>query len=364
MAIKILEGEGKLDAAQLDFFLRGNLSLEKSARPNPYPAWFPDSGWHDLMRLITMPSSTSMSPGSKAGNAGNAQGTSSLARLADSIEANEAEWRAFYDAEAPEAEQLPCGYEEQLSSFERLLLLRCTRMDRVTVCALAVMVYVPGRTAAARHIATLLCGWRAHSSRASVTPLLGERLRTCCTLLTAVQTVRLLPGRMHVLDLVCSRIARGKRLHNCKVGMQHNAILHVKSQLYVCVQVAVTQYVMQVLGPQYVRPPLLDYAAIHRQSTALTPVVFVLSPGADPAYDLFRLGEQLGFKAGGKLKYLALGQGMGPRAQEAVETGAARGLWIMLQNCHLLPKWLKTLEKVLEKVRCLCSLPICTLLKL
>lgn len=30
--------------------------------------------------------------------------------------------------------------------------------------------------------------------------------------------------------------------------------------------------------------------------------------------------------------------------------GATRGLWIMLQNCHLLPKWLKTLEKILEKI--------------
>jgi Dynein heavy chain region D6 P-loop domain len=117
--------------------------------------------------------------------------------------------------------------------------------------------------------------------------------------------------------------------------------------------VAVTAYVAQVLGAKYVRPPLLEYSAIHRQSTAHTPIVFVLSPGADPAYDLFALGEQLGFKPGARLKYLALGQGMGPRAQEAVETGAARGLWVMLQNCHLLPKWLKTLEKVLEKARAL-----------
>lgn len=82
----------------------------------------------------------------------------------------------------------------------------------------------------------------------------------------------------------------------------------------------------------------------------MTPVVFVLSPGADPAYDLFKLGEGMGFKPGAKLKYMALGQGMGPRAQEAVEVGATRGLWIMLQNCHLLPRWLKTLEKILEKV--------------
>ena len=58
----------------------------------------------------------------------------------------------------------------------------------------------------------------------------------------------------------------------------------------------------------------------------------------------------MGFKAGVKLKYMALGQGMGPKAAEVIESGAARGLWVMLQNCHLLPKWLKTLEKILDKL--------------
>ena len=58
----------------------------------------------------------------------------------------------------------------------------------------------------------------------------------------------------------------------------------------------------------------------------------------------------MGFKAGGKLKYMALGQGMGPKAAEVIESGATRGLWVMLQNCHLLPKWLKTLEKILDKL--------------
>ena len=58
----------------------------------------------------------------------------------------------------------------------------------------------------------------------------------------------------------------------------------------------------------------------------------------------------MGFKAGVKLKYMALGQGMGPKAAEVIESGSARGLWVMLQNCHLLPKWLKTLEKILDKL--------------
>jgi dynein heavy chain len=89
---------------------------------------------------------------------------------------------------------------------------------------------------------------------------------------------------------------------------------------------------------------------IHRQSSSTTPIVFILSPGADPAFDVFKLGEDMGFKPGAKLKYMALGQGMGPKAAEQLEQGTTRGLWVMLQNCHLLPSWLKTLEKFLEKL--------------
>lgn len=64
-----------------------------------------------------------------------------------------------------------------------------------------------------------------------------------------------------------------------------------------------------------------------------------------------RLGEELGFKPGGKLKYMALGQGMGLKAAELIEAAAVRGLWVMLQNCHLLPRWLKTLGKILERLQ-------------
>jgi hypothetical protein len=39
----------------------------------------------------------------------------------------------------------------------------------------------------------------------------------------------------------------------------------------------------------------------------------------------------MGFKPGAKLKYMALGQGMGPKAAEFIEMGVTRGLWIMLQ---------------------------------
>ena len=53
MTIKIEDGEGALNVEQLDFFLKGNLSLEKSARAKPHE-WWPDQGWEDVVRLTEL----------------------------------------------------------------------------------------------------------------------------------------------------------------------------------------------------------------------------------------------------------------------------------------------------------------------
>jgi len=45
---------------------------------------------------------------------------------------------------------------------------------------------------------------------------------------------------------------------------------------------------------------------------------------------------------------MALGQGMGDKAKSMIESGAIRGHWVMLQNCHLLTSWLKKLEAIIE----------------
>lgn len=37
-------------------------------------------------------------------------------------------------------------------------------------------------------------------------------------------------------------------------------------------------------------------------------------------------------------------------ALQLLEMAVSRGQWLMLQNCHLLVKWLKDLEKSLERI--------------
>jgi hypothetical protein len=122
MAIKILEGESKLVHEHLDFFLKGNLSLEKSERRRPY-TWFPEAGWQDLMRLCAIDQQRGIK-------------NSPLSTVADSIQRDEIAWKTFYELETPESSPLPDNLSKSLSTFESLLVLRCVRMDRVTVCQL------------------------------------------------------------------------------------------------------------------------------------------------------------------------------------------------------------------------------------
>ena len=46
-----------------------------------------------------------------------------------------------------------------------------------------------------------------------------------------------------------------------------------------------------------------------------------------------------------------MGQGIGEQAKNYIETGAMRGYLVMLQNCHLLTSWLKTLERIYEEIK-------------
>jgi hypothetical protein len=59
--------------------------------------------------------------------------THPLASLADAVEADGPAWRDWFELEAPESAPPPGAFVGGLSAFELLLLLRCLRLDRVTV---------------------------------------------------------------------------------------------------------------------------------------------------------------------------------------------------------------------------------------
>eukprot|EP00232_Nephroselmis_pyriformis_P029065 CAMPEP_0182867354 /NCGR_PEP_ID=MMETSP0034_2-20130328/8675_1 /TAXON_ID=156128 /ORGANISM="Nephroselmis pyriformis, Strain CCMP717" /LENGTH=4528 /DNA_ID=CAMNT_0024999703 /DNA_START=83 /DNA_END=13669 /DNA_ORIENTATION=- len=112
------------------------------------------------------------------------------------------------------------------------------------------------------------------------------------------------------------------------------------------VMFAATSYVSNSLGKRFVEPPVLNLGETHSDSTALTPLIFVLSPGVDPTQALQTLATEKGL--GDKFFFVALGQGQAPLATKLIDDGVRDGTWVFLANCHLMTSWLPTLDKMIE----------------
>ena len=224
MTCMVMNGEGTLEMPVLDFFLKGDTSLEGVSEVCPVN-WLVGSGWKDLICLASI--------------------NEKCAELLKDFKAKVSVWKEWYDLESPETVPIPNGFHAQLSPLQRLGVMRCFRPDRV-----------------------------------------------------------------------------------------YNAV---------------KLFVMEIVGEKYVQPPVLDYGRIFQQSTPKAPMVFILSPGADPQSDIQKFCDEMGMTA--RFKFVALGQGQGPIAEQLLDVGSKRGHWVLLQNCHLLASWLKTLEKILNDMK-------------
>nr|XP_033200758.1 dynein beta chain, ciliary-like isoform X1 [Bombus vancouverensis nearcticus] len=113
---------------------------------------------------------------------------------------------------------------------------------------------------------------------------------------------------------------------------------------------AIRCFVEEKLGSKFVESRSPPFHKSFEETSSITPVFFILSPGVDPLKDVEKLGMQLGFTFGGRnFHNVSLGQGQEPIAEEAIELSANEGHWVILQNVHLVRKWLPTLEKKMEQ---------------
>jgi len=114
---------------------------------------------------------------------------------------------------------------------------------------------------------------------------------------------------------------------------------------------AVSLFVEEALGTRYTENRTIDFATSWEESGPSTPMFFVLSPGVDPLKDVEAHGKKLGFTFDKKnFHNVSLGQGQEIVAEQAMDIAARRGHWVILQNVHLVSKWLQALEKKVEQI--------------
>uniref|UniRef100_A0A8D0GTF0 Dynein axonemal heavy chain 6 n=1 Tax=Sphenodon punctatus TaxID=8508 RepID=A0A8D0GTF0_SPHPU len=109
---------------------------------------------------------------------------------------------------------------------------------------------------------------------------------------------------------------------------------------------ALTEFVIENLGKQFVENPPVDLATLYQDMSPATPLIFILSTGSDPMGAFQRFAKERGYSE--RVESISLGQGQGPIAEKLIKDGMKTGNWVFLQNCHLAVSWMLDMEELIK----------------
>jgi dynein heavy chain len=107
---------------------------------------------------------------------------------------------------------------------------------------------------------------------------------------------------------------------------------------------AFQNYVIEEIGQFFVESPSATMDVIYQDTDVKTPLIFVLSAGADPTGSLIKFAKERNYAE--RLQVISLGQGQGPKAEKLIHASKKNGDWVLLQNCHLAKSWMTSLETI------------------
>jgi dynein heavy chain len=107
---------------------------------------------------------------------------------------------------------------------------------------------------------------------------------------------------------------------------------------------ACNKFIRKVLGDEYTNPVTDQIADIFEESTRFTPVLYLLSAGADPTNSIDEFARK---KKKPQVNKVSMGEEQEKPALEMIKIGQATGVWLILNNCHLSLEFMATMEEVL-----------------
>ncbi|XP_076826201.1 dynein axonemal heavy chain 1-like isoform X3 [Clavelina lepadiformis] len=222
LCVRIQMNEDKIDQDEWRWLLAGGTTTPEKI-PNPSPDWISERSWGDILMLAALPK---------------------FSEFAKDFKYHLEAFKNIFDSAEPHRESMPGSWNNKLDDFQKIIVLRCLRADKVTN--------------------------------------------------------------------------------------------------------AMQDYVARYMGQRFIEPQASDLAVVFKESSPVTPLIFVLSAGTDPAADLYKFAEEMRFSK--KLSAISLGQGQGPRAEALIRSAMDRGKWVFFQNCHLAPSWMPNLERLIEAI--------------
>jgi dynein heavy chain len=71
------------------------------------------------------------------------------------------------------------------------------------------------------------------------------------------------------------------------------------------VTLAIQDFITEKIGKQFIDPPTFNLGACYKDSSNVSPLIFVLSPGSDPVSDFRKYAEETGMES--KFSLVSLG---------------------------------------------------------
>jgi len=109
LTLKILVNDGRLEANESEYLVHSKTSVDPG-NMGPLQEWLPESAWAKIKCL---------------------QGLPCFNRLGDDMQTDSDEWSDWFDVENVENAQLPGTYDKDLTPFQKLILFRALRPDRL-----------------------------------------------------------------------------------------------------------------------------------------------------------------------------------------------------------------------------------------
>ncbi|CAH8839691.1 unnamed protein product [Trichobilharzia szidati] len=120
ICLQILEAAGKVNQDEYNFFLRGGVVLDRENQfDNPCTSWLTEQCWDNITELDKL---------------------ASFHGIVTSFEQYSRDWNLWYTAAEPENSPLPGEWDNTLNEFQRMLIVRSLRPDRLSFCATSFIV--------------------------------------------------------------------------------------------------------------------------------------------------------------------------------------------------------------------------------